>query len=323
MLVAIYGLRQIAIVPIVPELAALVPASLALPAIYWLGQTARYQQEMAGEVRPSILTPGGGSCDLEEVAGGTGRRPSLALGFVPYYALVAFLLLALALTRAIPVLGGLAVGFGFPATATGYGVTRPAQAVYSGLNPIGHPGTAILFADVVGYMAFSRRGYILPGPLGPLLSRVARNALPASIAVIGFLALSQTLDHSGQTFVLARGLAAVLPPALYAGASVLIGALGAFITSSNTASNVLFSPLQAQTAAALSIPQSIVLAGQTAGGAYGNAIAPANVVLGTGPAGIPGQEGDVLRLTLPWTVGLTVVGAAILAGLYLLGGPAG
>lgn len=322
-LVALYGLGQVAIVAFVPELAALVPASLALPAIYRLGRTARYQQEMAADVRPSILAAGGGGCEFGEGAGGAGRRPSLLVGFVPYYALVGFLLLALALTRAIPALGGLQVGFGFPATATGYGVTRPAQAPYAGLNPISHPGTAILFADVVGYVVLSRRGFIARGELGRLLGRVAENALPATVAVIGFLALAQTLDHSGQTLVLARGLAGVLPPAIYAGASVLIGAVGAFITSSNTASNVLFSPLQAQTAAALGIPQSIVLAGQTAGGAYGNAIAPANVVLGTGPARIPGREGEVLRLTLPWTVGLVAVGGAILAGLYALAGMAG
>ncbi len=319
-LVAIYGLGQIAIVPFVPELAALVPASLALFAVYCLGRRPRYQTEMAGDVRPQILSPAGATCDIGEVAGGQGRRPSLLLGFVPYYALVGFLLAALLLTRAIPVLGDLAVGFGFPATSTGYGVVRPAQAPYSGLNPISHPGTAILLADVAGYVVLAARGYIPRGELRPLLGRVAQNALPASVAVIGFLALSQTLDHSGQTFVLARGLAEVLPPALYAGASVLIGALGAFVTSSNTASNVLFSPLQVQTAADLGIRQSLVLAGQTAGGAYGNAIAPANVVLGTGPAGIPGREGEVLRLTLPWTAGLAVIGGLILAAWHLLGG---
>jgi lactate permease len=321
-LVAIYGLGQIAIVPFVAELAALVPASLALGAIYWLGRRPRYQEEMAGDVRPEILSADGGTCDVGEVAGGEGRRPSLLLGFVPYYALVGFLLVALVLVRAVPALGELALGFGFPATATGYGVTRPAEAVYAGLNPISHPGTAILFAAVVGYLVLAARGYIPRGALRPLLGRVAESALPASVAVIGFLALAQTIDHSGQTLTLARGLAAVLPPALYAGASVLIGALGAFITSSNTASNILFSPLQAQTAAALGIQQSLVLAGQHAGGAYGNAIAPANVVLGTGTARIVGREGEVLRLTLPWTVGLALLGGLLLVALYALGGAA-
>src|SRR5690606_32002524 len=46
-LAVLYGLGQIAILPFVPELAALVPASLALAAIYWLGRRPRYQQEMA------------------------------------------------------------------------------------------------------------------------------------------------------------------------------------------------------------------------------------------------------------------------------------
>ncbi len=319
-LVAIYGLGQIAIVPFIPELAALVPASLALPAIYWLGRRPRYQQEMAGDVRPQILAAGEGTCDLDTVAGGQGRRPPLLLGFLPYYALAISLLIALTLTRAVPALGRLALGFGLPATNTGYGVLRPAQAVYAGLNPISHPGTSILLATLVGYLALAARGYIPRGELPALLGRVARSALPASIAVAGFLATSQVMDHSGQLFVLARSLSEVLPPAVYAGGSVFVGALGAFITSSNTASNILFSPLQVQVAGALGIQQSIVLAGQTAGGAYGNAIAPANVVLGTGTAGIAGQEGGILRLTLPWTLGLALLGGLILASLHLLVG---
>lgn len=324
-LVAIYGLGQLAIVPFVPELAAIVPAAVGLGAIYWLGKRPRYQRPAAVEVRRAIVSGVGAACQLEGVpaTAGTGggraaRKPSLILSFLPYYALVAFLLLALALTRIFPALGAIRLGFGFPATTTGFGVTRPAVAVYSGLNPISHPGTAILLSATLGYVVFASQGYIPRGELRPLLGRVARIALPASVAVIGFLALSSTMEHSGQIQTLARGIAAVLPPALYAGASVLIGAVGAFITSSNTASNVLFSPLQVETAEALGIGQGLVLGGQMAGGAYGNAIAPANIVLGTGTAGILGQEGEVLRLTLPWTLGLVLAGGAILVGLYLL-----
>ena len=55
-------------------------------------------------------------------------------------------------------------------------------------------------------------------------------------------------------------------------------------------------------APALSEGREVVVAGQGAGGATGNVIAPANIVLGTSTAGIAGREGEILRKVLPWTV---------------------
>ncbi len=40
---------------------------------------------------------------------------------------------------------------------------------------------------------------------------------------------------------------------------------------------------------------------------FWNAIAPANAVLGTSTTGIVGKEGDILRLTLPWTLAIAVL----------------
>jgi lactate permease len=87
------------------------------------------------------------------------------------------------------------------------------------------------------------------------------------------------------------------------------------MTSSNTTSNVLFAPLQQTVASAEGISEATIIAAQSNGGAIGNSIAPANVVLGTGTAGIVGKEGQVLRYTLPWTVVVAVlsgVGAVVL-----------
>ena len=82
----------------------------------------------------------------------------------------------------------------------------------------------------------------------------------------------------------------------------IIGALGAFITNSSTASNVLFGRVQYDVALLHHLSPETVIATQAAGSAYGNAIAPANVVLGTSIAGIKGQEGAVLRMTALWAL---------------------
>ena len=123
--------------------------------------------------------------------------------------------------------------------------------------------------------------------------------------------MSRIMDHSGQVDVLALGISAVAPPTVYAFAANGIGALGAFMTSNNTASNILLSPLQQTVAAVEELPEATILAAQNSGAAFGNAIAPANAVLGTGTAGIVGREGEVLRKTLPWVgVVAVLVGAA-------------
>jgi lactate permease len=67
-------------------------------------------------------------------------------------------------------------------------------------------------------------------------------------------------------------------------------------------------------AAAEGLSESAIIAAQHAGGAIGNSVSPANVVLGTGTAGIVGQEGEVLRKTLPWALAAAIAtgGATLL-----------
>jgi lactate permease len=144
------------------------------------------------------------------------------------------------------------------------------------------------------------------------------DAVPASVPVIAFLVTSRILDHSGQSLTIAYGLAAVSPPLVYAGVASIIGALGAFMTSSSTASNVLFAGVQGGVAQLHGLAKETVIAAQAAGSAYGNAIAPANIVLGTSIAGIKGQEGSVLRQTIPWTIVVAVLTGLATVALVLL-----
>ena len=58
-----------------------------------------------------------------------------------------------------------------------------------------------------------------------------------------------------------------------------IGATGAFMTGSNTNSNVVFTRLQMQTAKLLECSVPVILAAQTSGAALALVIAPAKVVV--------------------------------------------
>src|SRR5262249_33838945 len=113
--------------------------------------------------------------------------------------------------------------------------------------------------------------------------------------------------RGGQPLRSAFGAGAVPPPLVYAGIASVIGALGAFMTSSSTASCVLFGGVQSGVAQLHGMSRETIIAAQAAGSAYGNAIAPANIVLGTSVGGASGQGGAVLRITMPWAVGVAVL----------------
>ena len=243
---------------------------------------------------------------------------SLRLAALPFAVLALVAFVTAVVDPIGEALGRFEAGLAFPAVETGYGVAVEAAAPYDPFAPLTHPGTFLLLSTLIAYLAYRYYGYYDSNNAetdgSPTLARsVLVTAIPASVAVVSFLVMAKVMDHSGQTLVLARGISAVATPTSYGLLSPLIGALGAFMTSSNTASNILFSGLQQETAASLGgLSESWILGGQTSGGAVGNAMSPANVILGTSAVGIVGKEGDVLRKTIPWVAAVgALIGLAI------------
>jgi lactate permease len=81
-----------------------------------------------------------------------------------------------------------------------------------------------------------------------------------------------------------------------------IGALGTFVTGSNTTSDILFSVLQYDAAVDVSISPTLTVAIQNVGGGVGNMISVLNVAAICGVVGISGREGDIMRKTVVPTV---------------------
>lgn len=76
-----------------------------------------------------------------------------------------------------------------------------------------------------------------------------------------------------------------------------VGGLGAFITGSNTVSNLLFAEFQWGVAAQLDLPRQIIVTAQVAGGAMGNMVCIHNIVAVCAVVGLSGMEGPILRRT--------------------------
>ncbi|MEG0267557.1 MAG: L-lactate permease [Carnobacterium sp.] len=144
-----------------------------------------------------------------------------------------------------------------------------------------------------------------------LVKKAVKKTISPSLAIFSLLCISRVMAGTGQTFVLATGIAIVLKER-YVLISPFIGLLGSFITGSNMTSNILFGDFQLHVSEFIGLKTALILGAQTAGGAIGTSIAPGNIVLGTTTAGILGFEGRVLIKLIPYTLL-----AAIIFGLVL------
>jgi lactate permease len=173
--------------------------------------------------------------------------------------------------------------------------------------PLLHPGTLLLAALLSGALLQTRSLHAV----GPALSASARRLLPVALALFAMLCLSRLMLHAGMIAALQTTAVDIIGRAwpLLAPA---VGALGSFVTGSATASNVLFTSLQVQTAQALGLSAAWMAAGQGVGAAIGNIVCPHNVVAGAATAGLAGREGEILRRTL-----LPCFAVLLLAGVLL------
>ena len=95
---------------------------------------------------------------------------------------------------------------------------------------------------------------------------------------------------------LAKTLAALTGEAWPALASY-VGGLGAFITGSNTVSDLLFAQFQWDMATQLKLSKEIIVAAQAVGGGMGNMICIHNVVAVCAVVGLSGSEGMIIKKT--------------------------
>ncbi|MES9996837.1 lactate permease LctP family transporter [Desulfovibrio aminophilus] len=93
-----------------------------------------------------------------------------------------------------------------------------------------------------------------------------------------------------------------------------VGGLGAFITGSNTVSDLLFAEFQWGVAAQLELPRQIIVAAQAVGGAMGNMICIHNIVAVCAVVGLSGREGQILKKTV-WPFLLYGVVVGVVASL--------
>ena len=186
----------------------------------------------------------------------------------------------------------------FPAVATSHG-WQVAPETGRVISIFGHAGAILFYAGCCAFLLYRRAGYYEDAHIWQeIWAKVRLSARKTTISILALVAMAALMTHSGMTQIIARGISETFSAALYPLFAPFIGTLGAFMTGSNTNSNVVFGALQQETATLLALSVPIILAGQTAGASLGSVLAPAKIIVGCSTVGLAGQEGPVIRRML-------------------------
>lgn len=281
-----------------PGWAALAAAGFLLPSL-----------ALAAIVGPELATLGaalvGGAVFTAALrrSGGGAPSPGLAGALAPYAVLVGLVLLTRAWPPLAQALGSVGVEW------------RLFERFQGRLHPLTHPGTLLMGALLLG--AWLQR--VPSGAVRAALGHAARQLLPVTVALLAMLTLSRLMLHAGLIGTLEQAALQTVGAA-WPWVAPAVGALGSFVTGSATASNVLFTTLQAQTATALGLPVTAIVAAQGFGAAVGNIVCPHNIVAGAATVGLAGREGEILRRTLLPCLFYLALGGALVAALAAFSG---
>jgi L-lactate permease len=185
-------------------------------------------------------------------------------------------------------------------------------------NFLAAAGSLVLYAGLIAFLIMRILGRRLNflRVYGQTLRQLAKPI--ATIALI--LAIAQLMNYSGMTSSMAIALSKT--GFIFPFVAAFLGWLGVFLTGSDTSSNTLFGPLQAQTAQQLGNVSPILTAGtNSSGGVMGKMISPQNLSVGAAGVNKVGAEGEIFRRVIGYSLILTsAVGVLAMIEAYVIPG---
>lgn len=167
------------------------------------------------------------------------------------------------------------------------------------------PGTLILLGALLGGLLQKASG----SDILAVLKRTCIQLQKTTITVVSIVALARIMGYAGMVGDIAVALAQ-LTGGLYPFIAPVIGALGTFVTGSDTNSNVLFGGLQKQTALQIGADPTWIAASNSAGATAGKMISPQSIAIAATATGQTGKEGDLLQAMIaPCLVYTILLGA--------------
>ena len=152
-----------------------------------------------------------------------------------------------------------------------------------------------------------------------ILARTTVNLRKTVVTICSLIALASVMNYCGMITAIASGLVAVTGE-YYPLVAPMIGAIGTFVTGSDTSSNILFAKLQAHVANQLGMTgqgtffgmegsqSNWLVAANTTGATGGKMISPQSIAIATAACDMQGKDGDILKSAIPYAVMYIVLG---------------
>ena len=174
--------------------------------------------------------------------------------------------------------------------------SAPSAATFN-FNWLPSGGTLLLICGIITMFVIG----IKPGAAVKAYVHTLDQLKWAILTVAAVLALAYVMNFSGQTITIGRWMAGT--GGFFAFLSPVLGWLGVAVTGSDTSSNSLFGTLQVAAANAAGLDPVLLASANTSGGVMGKMISPQNLAIAAAATGMAGQEGELFRKVIWWSLG--------------------
>jgi len=237
----------------------------------------------------------------------------MVLKMLPYLLLIAVIFAVNFVPSLNTLLNRWVVAVQVPALTLQNGTQITASRTKS-ISIFGHPGAQLVYAALIALLLAKKRKCLPAGSGEKIRKAVLKSGTKSTLGILAMMAMATTMQVGGMVSELATAMA-TLAGQFFPVISPWIGALGAFMTGSNTNSNVLLGAFQLQVAQTLGLQVPLILALHNAGAAAGSIFAPAKIIVGCSTVGLSGGESDALRSTTRY--GVIVIAILAVVGLLI------
>jgi lactate permease len=287
------------------ELTDIIGSLLSVGSIVLLLRVWQPGEPLRAESQPARPAVAGGAAsdpafeaEVRRREGGEGHRDSRS-EVIAAYAPYLIIIVIFALAQWAPIKEFLEKGiaeFQWPGLDVTTPDGEPASAVTYKFNWLPAAGTLLLVAGLLSMLVLR----MSPGRALKTYGESLNQLKWATLTVATVLGLAYVMNLCGQTITLglwiagAGGILAFLSP--------IIGWLGVAVTGSDTSSNSLFGVLQVEAAKEAGMSPVLLAAANSSGGVLGKMISPQNLAIGAAAVGLAGQEGELFRRVLGWSI---------------------
>jgi lactate permease len=222
-------------------------------------------------------------------------RADVVRAYLPYVVII----VVFALAQVGPIksaLDSVTVKFAWPGLHVVNGKGKAPSSATFNANWLITPGTLVLIAGLI------TMPLLRVGPVAGLRAygRTLYQLRWAILTVLTVLALAYVMNLSGQTITLGQWMAGA--GGFFAFLSPILGWLGVAVSGSDTSSNSLFGLLQATAGHQTGLSATLLASANSSGGVLGKMISPQNLAIGAAAVGLAGQEGDLFRRVVGWSL---------------------